>query len=446
MLKKATLKPTKLNIIVALLALLLAVGGVLGFSLTARADSGPDEDEITDWVDWDAVAAQTIGVDVDAMFNEMMDKNESIAGVAQTHNVEPQQVVDAIVDAEKDWLAQQVAKGAISQKEADEMLATEPEFRKDVRAYIEEKDVFVFDEGDFPEDEASFEGVDWFSVAAQTIGIEVDALFDEWDQGKSLADVAKAHNVEPQQVTDAIVAAEKEQIAQLAANDELSRDEAAEWLAELENEAAFFVKVEGCVDWFDVAAKTIGVEVDALFAAMDKDQSIADVAKANNVEAQKVVAAIVAAEKTWLNEQVANGALSQDEADEWLLADNDLAEEVSLFVEQAGGEEFFGDEGVEFTDDVDWFDVAAKTIGVEVDALFNEMGADKSIANVAQAHNVEAQKVVAAIIAAEKTWLDEQVANKALSQEGADEWLSFLTEDAQTFIEMSAEAMSAPMP
>ena len=115
-------------------------------------------------------------------------------------------------------------------------------------------------------------------------------------------------------------------------------------------------------------------------------------------------------------------------------------------MEQTGGEGFFGDEGMEFTDAVDWFDVAAKTIGVEVDALFNEMGADKSIANVAQAHNVEAQKVVAAIVAAEKTWLNEQVANKALSQEDADEWLSFLTEDAQTFIEMSAKAMSAPMP
>ncbi len=428
MLKDTTFKATKLNIVLALLALLLAFGGVLGFTRIARADSGPDE--MTDWVDWDAVAAKIIGVDVDAMFETMVNENKSIADIAQAHNVEPQKVIDAIVAAEKEWLTQQVTRGTISQKEADEMLAAESELREDVRAYVEEKDVFVFDVGDFPEDEAFFEGVDWFSVAAKTIGIDDETLFNEWDEGKSLADVAKAHNVEAQKVIDAIVAAEKEWLKQLVADGDLSQDEADEWLAELENEVVFFVKVTGWVDWFDVAAKTIGVEVEALFQAEGK--SIADVAAANNVEAQKVIDAIVAAEENWLKTQVANGAFSQADADEWWPAGT-MAEEVRFFVEQTGyGEEF----DAEFMDSVDWLDVAAKTIGVDVDALFDEWDAGNSLADAAQARSVDPQQVVDALVAAEKTWLDEQVTNEVFTQVEADEWASYLAEDARSFVEM----------
>ena len=432
MLKDISLKPTKLNIVLALLALLLAFGGVLGLARTARADSGPDE--MTDWVNWDAVAAKIIGVDMDAMFETMVNENKSIADIAQAHNVESQKVIDAIVAAEKEWLKQQVTKGTISQKEADEMLASESELREDVRAYVEEKDVFVFDVGDFPEDEAFFEGVDWFSVAAKTIGVDDETLFNEWDESKSLADVAKAHNVDPQKVIDAVVAAEKEQVAQLLADDVISQDEADEWLAELENEVVFFVKVTGWVDWFDVAAKTIGVEVDALFQTEGK--SIADVAAANNVEAQKVIDAIVAAEENWLKTQVANGAFSQADADEWWPAGT-MAEEVRFFVEQTGyGEDFDAELGAEFMDSVDWLDVAAKTIGVDVEVLFDEWNAGKSLAEVAQAHNVDPQKVIDALVAAEKTWLDEQVANKVFTQAEADEWAASLAEDARYFVEM----------
>lgn len=421
MLKNVSLKQ-KSNITIVLLSLALAFVAALTFSLTARADS---PDEAADWVDWDTVAAQSIGVDGDALFDEMIDGKTSIAGVAAAHGVETQQVVDAIVAAEKEWLTQQVTKGTISQKEADEMVATESELREEVRAYLEEEDVFAFEEGDFSE------GVDWLSVAAKTIGVDDETLFNEWDESKSLADVAKAHNVDPQKVIDAVVAAEKEQVVQLLADDVISQDEADEWLAELENEAVFFVKVTGWVDWVDVAAKTIGVKVEALFQAEGK--SVADVAAAHNVEAQTVIDAIVAAEENWLKTQVANGAFSQSAADEWWPADT-MAEEARFFVEQTGyGEEF----DAEFMDSVDWLDVAAKTIGVDnVEVLFNEWDAGKSLAEVAQAHNVDPQTVIDALVAAEKTWLDEQVANKVLTQAEADEWASPLAEDARSFVEM----------
>jgi len=50
------------------------------------------------------------------------------------------------------------------------------------------------------------------TVAATTIGVDESDLENELASGKSIADVAKEHNVDPQKVIDAIVAAERKQI------------------------------------------------------------------------------------------------------------------------------------------------------------------------------------------------------------------------------------------
>ncbi len=97
---------------------------------------------------------------------------------------------------------------------------------------------------------------------------------------------------------------------------------------------------EDMVDWFDVAAQSIGVDVDTLFEGMDGGQSIAEVAQANNIDPQTVVASIVTAEKAWLAQQVADGNLAQDEADEWATA---LTDEAEAFVNEKGDDFFITD-------------------------------------------------------------------------------------------------------
>ena len=65
-----------------------------------------------------------------------------------------------------------------------------------------------------------------------------------------------------------------------------------------------------------VAAEAIGIEVDALLEALRNGQTIAEVAQANSVEVQAVVDALVADATARLDEAVANGRLTQEEADE----------------------------------------------------------------------------------------------------------------------------------
>jgi hypothetical protein len=66
----------------------------------------------------------------------------------------------------------------------------------------------------------------------------------------------------------------------------------------------------------DVAAEAIGIEVDALREALESGQTIAEVAAANDVDVQVVIDAIVARMNERLDEAVANGRLSQAEADQ----------------------------------------------------------------------------------------------------------------------------------
>ena len=163
------------------------------------------------------------------------------------------------------------------------------------------------------------EGVDWFTVAADALGLDTDALWTNLEDGQSIAQVAQAQGVEPQKVIDAIVAAEQVFLAQDARS--FVEESWDEW-ADCEDCAG--------VDWFTVAAEALGLDEDALWERLDGEQSLAEIAQAQGVDAQKVIDAIVAAEKEFVAGLVADGELSQEEADEWLVS---LDEEVRSFVE-----------------------------------------------------------------------------------------------------------------
>jgi hypothetical protein len=82
-----------------------------------------------------------------------------------------------------------------------------------------------------------------------------------------------------------------------------------------------------------VAATTIGVTEDALRSSLQSGQSIADVAKANNVDPQTVIDALVKDAQSHLADDVASGKLTQAQAD---AISADLATHVTDEVNHAG--------------------------------------------------------------------------------------------------------------
>ena len=168
-------------------------------------------------------------------------------------------------------------------------------------------------------------------IAATTIGIEPQALAQEIKDGKSVADVAKAHNVDPQKVIDAIDAAANKQIDDAVTAGKLDADKAATLKSKLPDRITKLVngtlkgKAEHRVERaklrrharrgaVEVAASTIGIEPQALRDAVKGGQTVADVAKAHNVDPQKVIDALDAAAAKKIDDAVSSGKLQADRA------------------------------------------------------------------------------------------------------------------------------------
>jgi hypothetical protein len=83
-----------------------------------------------------------------------------------------------------------------------------------------------------------------------------------------------------------------------------------------------------------VAASALGISESDLRAALQSGKSLADVATANNVDPQKVIDALVADAQTKLAERVANGDITQAQADQ---ISADLAQRITDQVNHAGG-------------------------------------------------------------------------------------------------------------
>jgi hypothetical protein len=180
------------------------------------------------------------------------------------------------------------------------------------------------------------EAVSDASVVAKAIGITETELNTALQGGQTIAAVAKAHNVDVQKVIDALVADKKDEIAAAVKAGTLTQAQADQQLANVTQFATDQVNSTGfgggrghggpgghgfggpneAVSDTSVAAKAIGISESDLTTALQGGKSIADVAKANNGDVQKVIDALVADGKDELAAAVKAGTITQTQADQ----------------------------------------------------------------------------------------------------------------------------------
>jgi transposase-like protein len=146
------------------------------------------------------IAAATIGIEPQAL-REAVKGGQSVAEVAQSHGVEPQAVVDAIVASVSTRVDEAVTAGKIDADRAATIKEKAPE-RVTKLVNAEYKGTHA-KRAKLRRHARRGAAV----VAAKTIGIEPSALRDAVKGGQSVADVATSHDVEPQAVIDAVVSA-----------------------------------------------------------------------------------------------------------------------------------------------------------------------------------------------------------------------------------------------
>lgn len=294
------------------------------------------------------------------------------------------------------------------------------------------------EEYDESEDDMFFEGVDWFTLAAERLGMDEDALWTAIEEGKTIAELAQEANVDVQAIVDAIKTAETELLNQLVADGVITQAEADEWLAEMDEEIRQFVEESFTdmfigVDWFTLAAEALGMDEEALWQAIENGQSVGDIAAEQGVETQTIIDAIIAAETEAINQAVADGKLTQEEADEWLQY---LAEDARAFVEDSWDEcedDFYAEDFL----GVDWFAETAKLLNMDEDTMWQALEGGQTISQLATDAGIDPQTIIDTLVAAETEAINKAVADGKLTQEEADEWLQFLAEDAAEFVNES---------
>jgi uncharacterized protein (DUF433 family) len=150
-----------------------------------------------------SLAAKTIGVKP-ADLAKALAQGQTIASVATAHNVQPQAVIDAIVQAAD-------KKIDASQLTADQKTKVEQRVPTAAANFVNKPHPRAAKAADRAELRRSI-ARDGFTLAAQTIGVKPAQLLQDVRGGKTIADVANEHNVQPQTVIDAIVQAADKKI------------------------------------------------------------------------------------------------------------------------------------------------------------------------------------------------------------------------------------------
>jgi hypothetical protein len=185
----------------------------------------------------------------------------------------------------------------------------------------------------------------------------------------------------------------------------------------------------------DTVAEVLGMDVDELAAKLQDGSTIADIAGDRTAD---VIAALVAEQESRIDEAVANGRLSEQEADEVRSA---LADQVLAMVNGDGpiamgpfGMEHFhgrgGFDGFGFKGGFS-LDTIAQALGLTADQLHEQLAEGSSIADIAEKEGVDTKVVVDAALADLDEQLDALVTNERLTQERADE----IRAEASTMIE-----------
>ncbi|WP_426572071.1 hypothetical protein [Aquihabitans sp. McL0605] len=177
----------------------------------------------------------------------------------------------------------------------------------------------------------------------------------------------------------------------------------------------------------DTAAKALNMTTEQLQTQLKAGKSLADVAKAQGVDKQKVIDALVAAGNARLDKEKA--ALPDQVAK---IVDGTLP--AGAFGGPGGfrgGPGGFGRGGFGFGPSLD---VAAKAIGISEDDLRTALEGGKTIAQVAKDKGVDQQKVIDALVADAKAKTAAAVKDKKMTQAQADKVNAAATDRITKFV------------
>jgi uncharacterized protein (DUF433 family) len=165
-----------------------------------------------------------------------------------------------------------------------------------------------------------------------------------------------------------------------------------------------------------VIADAIGITPAVLATELQGGKTVAQVAQLHGADVQKVVTALVAAETKDIDAALASGKITQPQADK---AKANVLQQAQAEVNGVEGKHGAGRKGG--AEDPAEAQAVADAIGITPAVLATELQGGKTIAQVAQTHNADLQKVVAALVTIENKEIDAELAAGKITQPQADQ-------------------------
>ncbi len=150
---------------------------------------------------------------------------------------------------------------------------------------------------------------------ADSLNMSTQDLIAALRAGKTVAEVAEEQGVDLATVVDALVAPRAERLSRAVEAGRLTEEQADALLAmariQIENRLNRPFRLAS----FIVAAHVLDMDAPDLWAELRDGKSVADVAEEKGVPLEEIVDAILAPKAEYLNQLVADGRLTQDQAD-----------------------------------------------------------------------------------------------------------------------------------
>ncbi len=259
---------------------------------------------------------------------------------------------------------------------------------------------------------ASSEGYDPFVIAAETLGMTEDELDEFLDDGVSLAQLARERGIDPDAIVHAIVQADEAEIEQALAEGEIDEIEAVEW-----QDYGYVFAVEFVYlpidEWFwDVLDELEDWEEfeewdDCDLFGYEEFDDYAYLPFGMVIDSQREMAY----------------SLLDSGVEPEIVVDAVIDSEASLFAQIL---DFVLYEVLGFEDDELWEDEVIETVaeelGLSEDDVWIALDEGRTLAELAQAHGVDPQVLIDALMVEEEEWIAELLEDGELTEEEAAEW------------------------
>ena len=177
-------------------------------------------------------------------------------------------------------------------------------------------------------------------------------------------------------------------------------------------------------------ATLLGMDAEALSDALRGGSTLADIATEQGVSVDTVIDAIVESRTERINDAVADGRITQEQADERLA---ELEERVTTRVNE--GRPDRGDRGPRGGRGGQNVEALAEVLGMDAEALAEALRSGSTLADVAAEQGVSVDAVVDTIVDGMTDRLDTAVEEGRITQEQADERLAELEERVTTGVD-----------